>query len=122
MSNIICTTPDARGAIPARIPDARCSKLSSAMFNFGVSMSKSKLWLVSVLCLTCSFGVFGQDSKYSPEGEQIPGPSNQTGSSGSAPPLCCAKGGQEPVSPSAFEKWLSDIQNWRLEHRVRIGY
>jgi gamma-glutamyl hercynylcysteine S-oxide synthase len=85
-------------------------------------MSKRTFWLVPVLSLMSSFWVFAQDTKYSPEGEQIPGPSNQTGSSGSAPPLCCAKGGQAPVSQAAFHAWLADVENWRLEHRVRIGY
>jgi gamma-glutamyl hercynylcysteine S-oxide synthase len=86
------------------------------------SMSKCKLLLAAVLCLMFTFSLLGQDTKYSPEGEQIPGPSNQTGTSGTAPPQCCAKGGQAPVSQAVFQGWLADVQNWRLEHRVRMGY
>src|SRR5215472_6213384 len=41
-----------------------------------------------------------QDVAYKPEAEQIPG----------------------PPSPSAFAGWLRDIQHWRSERLIRIGY
>ena len=85
-------------------------------------MSNFRCGLVFVLWLICSVWAFGQDTKYSPEGEQIPGPSHQTGANAEGLPLCCAKGGQEPVSKAAFDAWLADIQNWRAEHLARIGY
>ncbi|HXJ95225.1 MAG TPA: SUMF1/EgtB/PvdO family nonheme iron enzyme [Terriglobia bacterium] len=84
-------------------------------------MSNFRSGLVFVLCLTCGRAL-GQDTKYSPEGEQIPGPSHQTGANSDGLPMCCAKGGQEPVSQAAFDTWLADIRNWRAEHSVRIGY
>jgi gamma-glutamyl hercynylcysteine S-oxide synthase len=92
------------------------------MFYFGVSMSNFRYGLVFVLWLICSVWAFGQDTKYSHEGEQIPGPSHQTGANAEGLPLCCAKGGQEPVTEEVFQDWLADIENWRSEHLVRIGY
>jgi gamma-glutamyl hercynylcysteine S-oxide synthase len=41
-----------------------------------------------------------QDTVYTPQNEQIPG----------------------PPSPSAFASWLRDIQHWRRERLIRIGY
>ena len=52
--------------------------------------------LVSVFCPIA----FGQETKYPPHAEQIPG------------------------SPSQAEtaQWRSDIEHWRQEQRIRIGY
>jgi len=77
---------------------------------------------VLAACLLFSLSLCAQDTSYPPEGEQIPGPSNNTRTEGPWPPLCCAKGGQFPVSPGSFAAWLSDLRNWRREHLVRIGY
>ncbi len=41
-----------------------------------------------------------QDVQYAPQNEQIPGPPN----------------------PSQFKSWLADIQHWRSERLIRIGY
>lgn len=41
-----------------------------------------------------------QDSRYAPQGDQIPGPAN----------------------PSDFAAWLSDVKQWRAERLTRIGY
>src|SRR5215472_7465133 len=60
-----------------------------AMFNPGVTMSKCRFRLVAVLCLTFSLSLLGQDTQYPPEGEQIPGPSHQTGANSDGLPLCC---------------------------------
>ena len=51
-----------------------------------------------VLLFTASLAA--QDSAYSPQNEQIPG----------------------PQSPSGFAAWLRDIQNWRHERLIRVGY
>ena len=54
-------------------------------------------------CLTLlllSFGALAQDTHYSPRNEEIPG----------------------PPTPSDFASWLADIQHWRRERLVRIGY
>jgi formylglycine-generating enzyme required for sulfatase activity len=42
----------------------------------------------------------GQDTEYPPQRSQIPGPANS----------------------ADFPKWLADIQHWRMERRIRIGY
>jgi formylglycine-generating enzyme required for sulfatase activity len=44
--------------------------------------------------------LYGQDAVYQPQNEQIPGPPN----------------------PNAFASWLKDIQHWRSERLVRMGY
>jgi|SRR5579872_6123194 len=51
-------------------------------------------------CLVLACALYGQDSRYAPQGGQIPGPSN----------------------PSDFAAWLADIKNWRTERLTRIGY
>jgi formylglycine-generating enzyme required for sulfatase activity len=49
--------------------------------------------------LTCT-GLWAQETKYPPKGEQIPGPDKA----------------------SDFQAWLTDLQHWRAERLVRIGY
>jgi iron(II)-dependent oxidoreductase len=44
--------------------------------------------------------VCAQDTAYPPKGSQIPG----------------------PTTNAEFPKWLADIQHWRMEQRIRIGY
>jgi formylglycine-generating enzyme required for sulfatase activity len=44
--------------------------------------------------------VCAQDTAYPPRGSQIPGPSTK----------------------AEFPKWLADLQHWRMEQRIRIGY
>jgi formylglycine-generating enzyme required for sulfatase activity len=44
--------------------------------------------------------LFGQDTKYPPRREQIPGPESAAG----------------------FPAWLGDIQHWRTERLIRMGY
>ena len=62
-------------------------------------MSKRLLFILFsiffVLATACA-----QDTKYPPKGSQIPG----------------------PPSSADFSKWLPDIQHWRMEQRIRIGY
>src|SRR3982751_3474929 len=55
------------------------------------------------LCLALALGalsIVAQDTRYQPQGEEIPGPAN----------------------PAAFTSWLSEIQHWRQERLIRIGY
>jgi len=51
--------------------------------------------ILFVLAIACA-----QDTSYSPQRSQIPGP---------------------PTSAD-FPNWLADIQHWRMERRIRIGY
>jgi gamma-glutamyl hercynylcysteine S-oxide synthase len=68
------------------------------------------VFLPTILC--------SQDTKYQPEGEQIPGPLNPTGATGE----CCARGGERPISVAEQKAWLEDVRHWRMEHLIRIGY
>ncbi len=80
--------------------------------------SNSTRTSVFVAALTLSIWVlptFAQDVQYSPQGEQIPGPS-------------CAgipqwySGKPRTCQPGELAYWLSDIRHWRDERRLRIGF
>lgn len=61
-----------------------------------------------------------QDSNYRPQGQQIP------------PPACYtlteawedlrAGQGPAPCTPQLQQEWLKDVQHWKEERRIRIGY
>ncbi len=61
-----------------------------------------------------------QDSNYRPQGQQIP------------PPACYtlteawedlrAGPGPAPCTPELQQEWLKDVQHWKEERRIRIGY
>jgi iron(II)-dependent oxidoreductase len=81
-----------------------------------MTMPKLKLacHLVSVfLFFTC---VWAQDTKYPPQGEQIPGPAVEGDSH------CCWRADQDHPTAEAFREWLADITHWRRERLIRIGY
>ena len=59
-----------------------------------------------------------QDTGSEPKGEQIPGPHNPA----EMDDHCCAKGGERPAAVSTWKTWLADLQHWRAEHLIRIGY
>ncbi|MCX6630761.1 MAG: hypothetical protein NTW28_24360 [Candidatus Solibacter sp.] len=52
------------------------------------------------ILLLLSATLLAQDTRYSSQNEEIPG----------------------PADPSAFASWLADIQHWRKERLIRIGY
>ncbi len=56
-----------------------------------------------------------QDSRYSPEDQQIPVPECLTMKE-------LGQGGSKPCSQIEHEAWLADITHWRMERRIRIGY
>jgi iron(II)-dependent oxidoreductase len=56
-----------------------------------------------------------QDSKYKPEGQQIP-------SSDCLTWRPAWLGGYTPCTASAHQEWLNDVTRWRAERRIRIGY
>jgi formylglycine-generating enzyme required for sulfatase activity len=73
------------------------------------------LLLFALLNLMLGEGLAAQDTKYPPEGEQIPGPPIASDSG----EHCCWRSDQARVSASA---WLADIQHWRREQLIRMGY
>jgi iron(II)-dependent oxidoreductase len=77
-----------------------------------------RLVLGAVFLVLLAIPLSAQDTKYDPQGEQIPGPANLTEANGP----CCARGGEKPVSIDVWNAWLSDVRHWRKEHLIRIGY
>jgi iron(II)-dependent oxidoreductase len=63
-------------------------------------------------------GLAAQENKYRPDGSQIPGPASPP----SQPGWVTEMEGWTREQPSEFKNWLSDIQAWRTERLVRIGY
>ena len=71
-----------------------------------------------VFSLLLAAPLLGQDTKYHPQGGQIPGAENPTAAS----VHCCATGSERPLSDSAIQAWLADVRHWRMEHLIRIGF
>ncbi len=63
-------------------------------------MLKQNSFLLSAFTVLFFAVLCAQDTKYPPEGEQIPGPEKS----------------------EDFSAWLADIQHWRHEHLIRMGY
>jgi len=61
---------------------------------------------------------FAQDTKYPPQGEQIPGPDNTAENVGQ----CCFTAGQVHAPNTDSKTWLADIRHWRSEELIRMGY
>jgi iron(II)-dependent oxidoreductase len=82
----------------------------------GGAVLRSKfVFLVMFLVTTLAFA---QDTKYPGEGEQIPGPGNAA----EGEDRCCFRSDQIRRSDEPFRAWLADIQHWRMERLIRIGY
>ena len=56
-----------------------------------------------------------QDSHYRPDRQQIPGPGCLTMKG-------AWEGGSKACTAEDHASWLADIQHWRGERRIRIGY
>jgi iron(II)-dependent oxidoreductase len=66
------------------------------------------------LCLTPGLG-FSQDTHFAPQKQQIPTPE------------CLVmkglwEGGSKPCTKVEHDDWLADIQHWRMERRIRVGF
>jgi formylglycine-generating enzyme required for sulfatase activity len=59
--------------------------------------------------------VSAQDSKFSPQEQQIPAP-------GCLVMKAAYEGGSAPCTEQDHEDWLADIRHWREERRIRTGY
>lgn len=56
-----------------------------------------------------------QDSRFSPNDQQIPVPECLTMKE-------LGEGESKPCSQKEHEEWLADITHWRMERRIRVGY
>src|SRR5580700_1028084 len=65
-----------------------------------MTMEASSIPIRLLVSIALAFSAAAQDVQYAPQNEQIPGPPN----------------------PSQFKSWLADIQHWRSERLIRIGY
>lgn len=76
--------------------------------------------IAALTSVAAALPVWAQDSNYRPVGQQIP------------PPACYTlteawedlRAGQGPAActPKLQQEWLKDIQHWKQERRIRIGY
>ncbi len=80
-------------------------------------MRKQMCWTVLLLTVWSAGGCLAQDTKYWPQGEQIPGPNFTI-----AQDHCCYRGVGEKTREEIWREWLKDIRHWREEHLVRMGY
>ena len=83
-------------------------------------LTRSCSFAALLMGMALSPAVLAQDSSYRPTGQQIPPPACYTLMesfedlrAGPAPAACSAQSHQD---------WLSDVQHWRAERRIRIGY
>ena len=60
--------------------------------------------------------VEAQDTRYPPEGSQIPGPGASASPRGGNLPQGRSRGNSE------FASWLADLKQWRRERLIRMGY
>ena len=75
------------------------------------------LWTV-ILLLVFAGSVFAQDTKFPPQGEQIPGPDNGQTNAGQ----CCYRSDEVKDPALAFKTWIDDVRHWRRERLIRMGY
>lgn len=75
---------------------------------------KVRLEFVAALVLV-AVSSQAQDSRFRPRGQQIPVPDCLTMKG-------AWEGGSTPCTADEHESWLKDIQHWRTERRIRIGY
>lgn len=68
---------------------------------------------------TLTLPAIAQDSHYRPTGQQFPSPECLTMSNAYSAAL---GGGYRPCTPEEHQQWLQDLEHWRTERRIRIGY
>lgn len=78
-------------------------------------MKSAAARITFVVFLSMASLAAAQDTRYRPEHQQIPTPE------------CLEmhgawEGGSKPCTAKEHEDWLKDIQHWRMERRIRIGY
>src|SRR5262249_26057858 len=108
---------------PPKISAAAPSSLTPSASGFilggrGSTFMRTRLvysvTLVLVVCVSIGI-VAGQDTKFRPEGQQIPAPGCLVMSG-------AWQGGSTPCAANEHDAWLADIRHWRMERKVRTGY
>ncbi len=103
------------------------SRFEAKTILSGLLMPSLAAGAVVVAAALGTVSLDAQDTKYSPQGEQIPGPDNAEESLGECcfkPELLGQKGKVDQIGKTkeAFDTWLADIQHWRREQLIRMGY
>src|SRR5437763_1737947 len=80
-------------------------------------MLKSQAVKLVALGTIVAGALLAQDTKYPPQGEQIPGPDFPDESE-----HCCYEAAQARSREVIARGWLADLEHWRLEHLIRMGY
>ena len=70
---------------------------------------------ISVFLLAA--GVMAQDTRFPPDGSQIPGPSGR-----STPDWVSELSEWQTAASGEHEAWLKDLRQWRHERLIRMGY
>jgi len=73
---------------------------------------------LGILVLLFAGSLFAQDTKFPPQGEQIPGPDNAA----TIADQCCYRSDEIKDSAPAFKTWIEDVRHWRRERLIRMGY
>src|SRR5581483_11245695 len=82
---------------------------SSESFRIGSGMA-----VLAVVMLTISLVAFAQDTSFPAEGAFIPTPSCHIQNNADMP--------LRPCSQAEIAAWRKDVEHWRREHLLRIGY
>lgn len=80
-----------------------------------VVMRRSCLFVACSLLLLVHADAFSQDVVSNPQGEQIPGPQCQAIPDGPSSKAHTCR-------PEEWATWLRDVQHWRDERKIRIGF
>src|SRR5215831_19107907 len=84
----------------------------------GQSMLGSRHVALCIFALAISTPAFTQDTNYPPQEEQIPGPDNGKESVHE----CCYNKEPQGTFLANRDAWLRDLEHWRHEELIRIGY
>ena len=79
-------------------------------------MTRIRILCAAFFLLAFATSLFAQDTKFPPQGEQIPGPDQ------AATGQCCYRGDATKESAEAFQAWIDDVKHWRRERLIRLGY
>ena len=68
-------------------------------------MTRFRFPLAAILLLFSASFLFAQDTRFPPDGEQIPGPDGAKTDAGQ----CCYRSGEMQDSAGGFKTWIDDI-------------